>query len=106
MYGLRRVPVYQNAPHTWVDTVPVQPTCLTAGEMLSTCAVCGATRPGLLPNTNVHVWQLSDETEPTCVTPGVKKYYCVGCVIERSEETPASGVHSCIRMVSSNAGET
>ena len=69
--------------HDWDDGVVTTPaTCITEGERIFTCSVCGDTYTEVLdidPNNHVGdtyeiVW-----TEPTCVTPGLRDIYCDDC---------------------------
>ena len=78
--------------------------CITAGEMLYTCTVCGAEKTEAIPATGIHSYGEGVVTTPaTCGTDGVMTYTCE-CGNSYTEAIPATGKHSYVNGICTVCG--
>lgn len=70
--------------HTWTETSRTEPTCTTAGKVMSTCSKCNQTKTETIPATG-HTWvvertvQTSYDEEGNLLQQGYTIYKCSVC---------------------------
>ncbi|MBQ6022175.1 MAG: hypothetical protein IJL25_04530 [Clostridia bacterium] len=79
--------------HMWLRTGGVAPTCLAAGQMQYTCAVCGEKYTEAIPSFGGHVFTESVQKAPTCAEEGLLAHTCSRCGEIRTETLPVIDAH-------------
>lgn len=74
----------------YIETVTLEPTCISTGEKTKTCKVCGHFETETI-NALEHVYSESKIVQPTCDKYGTKTYECESCHVIYIEEIEPIG---------------